>query len=371
MGRLSKVFARNADGPNWPRGVAVLDVMLVPLIVFWAIGHEQYLLSALFGVVYAGVADPGGAFGRRVRNIAVFGLVGAGLTALAFGIGAQPWGWLVLVLFAVTLAAGLGVAFGVRRFAVALLLNSWFVIALSMAFNLHHHTRVTDHTWAQTASWAAGSALWIAVVCLGRLIQGRAERPQPIAEVPGDTSRRRLTAPAVVFALIRAVAIAGSAALAFGLDLSHGLWLPIATLVAVKPSLQQTALVSVQRVVGAVIGAVAALLLLLVPASEHGLRLFAVTRGLETVALVILMHGVAMRFWNYAFYTAAIAAGVLVLVDLPQPSHYSAEGYRVLWTLCGVAIGLLTMLLAGLVAKRRTAPGGPVGDPRAAGTPSA
>jgi hypothetical protein len=74
--------------------------------------------------------------------------------------------------------------------------------------------------------------------------------------------------------------------------------------------------------------------------------------GLEVVALVLLMHGAATRFWNYALYCAAIAAGVLILVDLPQPSDYAAEGYRVLWTVCGAGIGLLVMLLAGLLAKR-------------------
>jgi hypothetical protein len=31
--------------------------------------------------------------------------------------------------------------------------------------------------------------------------------------------------------------------------------------------------------------------------------------GLEVVALVLLMHGVTIRFWNYAVYTGAIAAG--------------------------------------------------------------
>jgi hypothetical protein len=66
---------------------------------------------------------------------------------------------------------------------------------------------------------------------------------------------------------------------------------------------------------------------------------------------VLLMHGVGIRFLNYALYSAAIAAGVLVLVDLPQPSHYSAEGYRVLWTVCGAGIGLLVMLLGALVGK--------------------
>ena len=43
----------------------VLDVLLVPLLVFWAIGHEEYLLSAIFGVVLAALADPGRAITRR------------------------------------------------------------------------------------------------------------------------------------------------------------------------------------------------------------------------------------------------------------------------------------------------------------------
>jgi hypothetical protein len=59
-----------------------------------------------------------------------------------------------------------------------------------------------------------------------------------------------------------------------------------------KPSLQQTTLVGAQRLVGAMIGAAAAVLLL-IPASEH-------------------------------------------VLDVPQPANYGAEGDRVIWTLCGV-----------------------------------
>jgi len=44
-----------------------LDVMLVPLVVFWAIGHEEYLLSAIFGVVFTALADPGAATGTACR----------------------------------------------------------------------------------------------------------------------------------------------------------------------------------------------------------------------------------------------------------------------------------------------------------------
>jgi len=128
--------------------------------------------------------------------------------------------------------------------------------------------------------------------------------------------------------------------------------MPIAAIVAMKASLDQTSLVAVQRLAGALFGAVAAALLLLIPTSEHGLRLVTIDLGLQVVALVILINGVAIRFWNYALYCGAIAAGVLILIDLPQPSDYAAEGYRVLWTLCGVGIGVLVMFLAGLLARR-------------------
>ena len=89
----------------------------------------------------------------------------------------------------------------------------------------------------------------------------------------------------------------------------RGYWIPIATIVAMKPSLQQTTLVAVERLAGALIGAAAALLLLLIPANEHGLKLLSITDGLEVVALVLFMHGAVIRLWNYALYSGAIAAG--------------------------------------------------------------
>jgi uncharacterized membrane protein YccC len=153
-------------------------------------------------------------------------------------------------------------------------------------------------------------------------------------------------------------------ALAFGLDLSHGYWMPIAAIVVMKASLDQTTVVAVQRLAGALFGAVATALVLLIPTGEHGLRLVTVTIGLQVVAFVILINGVGIRFWNYALYCGAIAAGVLILIDLPQPSDYAAEGYRVLWTLCGVGIGVLVMFLAGLLARRTAkAPPQPAAQP--------
>src|SRR5215469_4116477 len=207
---LSKVFELTPAGLHWPRAVLFLDVALVPLVVFWAIGYEQYLLTALFGAVLAWQADPGGGYRQRASRIAIFALIGAGLTALGFGIGGDAWGWLVLAAFAVTLVSGLSVMFGVRRFAMATLLNLWFVISLGIAFSFHHHVHITSYTWAQVLAWTGGSALWIAVTFFEWLIRGRRDRPQPIAEVPGDTSRRKLTQPVIAFAIIRSLVISGT-----------------------------------------------------------------------------------------------------------------------------------------------------------------
>jgi hypothetical protein len=138
------VFAFNPAGLNWPRAVMVLDVVLVPLVVFWAIGHQEYLLSAIFGVVFTALADPGGSYGYRVSHTAVFGLIGAGLTALGFGIGGDAWGWLVLAAGVVTLVAGLAMMFGVHRFVTAYLVNVWFIIALVLAAELHKHAHITS-----------------------------------------------------------------------------------------------------------------------------------------------------------------------------------------------------------------------------------
>ncbi|MFG2270258.1 FUSC family protein [Streptomyces chartreusis] len=356
MSWLSKVFELNPAGLNWPRAVAVLDVGLVPMFVFWVIGHEEYLLSALFGLLFAALSDPGGSYGSRAGHIAGFALIGAGVTALGFGIGADAWGWLVLASFLITLAAGLTAAFGAHRFVNALLLNIWFIVTIGFEFSLHKASHITSYTWAQVLAWTGGAALWIVVTFLWWLVRGRVDQGQPFSELPGDTSRKKLTSPLILFAVIRAVVIAGTVALAFGLDLSHGSWIPIAAIIAMKPSLEQAALVSTQRLAGALIGAVVAALLLWVPASEQGLKLFATQRGLEVVALVLFMHGAGIRFWNYALYSAAIAAGVLILMDLPQPSDDTAEGYRVLWTLCGVGISLVVMLLVGLLTKRSRRP---------------
>ena len=137
MSFVSQVFALNPQGLNWARGVFFVDVALVPYVVLVAVGEQQYFLSAVFAVLFAGVSDPGGSFGYRALRLAVFGLVGAAVTAVGFGIATSGWGWLVLAVFVVTLVSGLAVKFGLHSSCVAMLLNTWFVVALVLGSDQH------------------------------------------------------------------------------------------------------------------------------------------------------------------------------------------------------------------------------------------
>ena len=73
---------------------------------------------------------------------------------------------------------------------------------------------------------------------------------------------------------------------------------------------------------------------------------------LEVAVIVILTLGLAIHGVNYALYTAAIAAGVLIAIDLPHPTKFTNEALRVLYTFLGVGLAVLVMLLATQLGKR-------------------
>ncbi len=347
MGHYSKVFAVNRDGFSPTGGIAIGGVLLTIWLAISQLNEQKYLITVVFAVLMTTLSDPGGSFGRRARAMSVFGIAGALITALAFFIGTQGSGFVVLALFVVTLLAGLAVKFGLHRFTAAMLLNVWFVLAVGLPISYraaHIHTT----SWDQALAWVIGSAVWITLMGVVWLLKGRKWTPAPIIDVPGEPGAPvALTRTIVLFAGIRALALAGSAAIAFGLHQPNADWMVIATLIAMKPSLEQSRLVGLQRVAGAAIGAVVAIPILLVVHDKV---------ALEAIIILLAAVGASLHGVNYAYYTAAIASAALVAADIPHPTDYAAEGRRVLFTFIGVGIGVLVMFVADRLQKYHAAP---------------
>ena len=353
MTQLAEVFKINRQGFSLRRGV-IFAVVLGLLIVVGVLPDERrYFLTAIFGALIVAVSDPGGKHGPRVAKMAVVAVAGALLTALGFGIGGGPWGWVVLAAFVATLLGGLAVTYGLHRFVAAYLLNVWFIIALGLptllSFSLPGLFKsglLHTEPWQQALAWLTGSALWIAYTFIVWLVRGRVAQPQPVAEIPGDISPRPLTRPIILFAVIRAAALSIAVAISFGLHLPNAYWMPMATIIAMKPSLQQSALIAEQRIAGTVVGAAVAALVLLAVDNRTALEVIVVV----LVALAASIHGV-----NYAWYTAAMAGAILIAADVPHPSDLADEGRRILFTFAGVGIAVIVMFLADLLQKHSAA----------------
>ncbi len=353
MSQLKKVFEVNWQGFNLRRG-AVLAVVLGLLLIVGVLPDERrYFLSAIFGALFLAIGDPGGDYGPRVRAMALMAGAGALLTAVGFGIGGGPWEFVVLAAFVVTSLGGLAVTYGLHRFVAAYLLNIWFIIALGLptllSFGLpraFHSGLIHTEPWKQALAWLTGSALWVAYTFIMWLARGRVTAPQPVAEIPGDISPRPLSRPLVLFAVIRAVAVSSAVAIAFGLQLPNAYWMPFAVIIAIKPDLQQSTFIAVQRVAGTILGAgVAALILLAVDNRT----------ALEVIIVVLFAVAASIRFVNYAWYTAAMAAALLTAMDVPHPSSLADEGRRILFTFAGVGIAVIVMFLADRLKTRAAA----------------
>jgi Fusaric acid resistance protein-like len=343
--QLAKVFALNTRGLEVPRAVALTGILLVTLVVITSLHQkDRYFLSVAFGMLFVTLSDPGGDVLLRLRRMVVVGVVGAALTALGFGVGGDAWGYVVLATIVVTVAAGLAINFGLQAFVAGILLNVWFLIALSAVAGLP--SRVSPAPWNQTLAWLIGAAIAIGLMLAVWLVRGMGSQPSPLPEIPTDLPPIKLSGPIVVFVLIRAVAVSAGVGIAFGLSVSNADWMPVATLVAMKPNLEQSTFRGAQRLVGAALGAGIASLLLVTVTSHH---------ALEELIIVVMGVAIAIHSVNYTFYAAGIAAAALMALDLPHPTNLDAEGRRIFFTFVGVAIAVVVMLLAKVVQDRAAA----------------
>jgi len=339
----ANVFAMKTKGVNVPRGVAVAGLALLTLVVTSALHQQRYFLSVAFGLLFVTLSDPGGKYLPRLSRTAAVGLIGALLTVAGYALGGEAWGFVVLAVFVITVLSGLAINIDLYALVAGTLLNVWFLITLSAAAG--QPAGVSTHPWNQALAWLIGAATAIALMTAWWLARDESRRRRsPLPEIPDDLPPVKLSRPIVLFVLIRAIAVSGANAIAFGLQLTDADWMPLATLVAMKPTLQQSTLRGTQRLAGTALGAAIAAVLLVTVTSP---------RALEEIIIALMGVGVSIYAVNYALYTAAIAGAVLIALDLPHPSNLAAEGRRIFYTFAGIAIAIVVMFLATLLQKRK------------------
>ncbi|MFB7892420.1 FUSC family protein [Microbacterium sp. NPDC056044] len=339
--KLSEVFGFDRSKLNWPLGLTVAVAIFVPLVLLALVGQDVYWLSVSFGVLFVGLGDPGGRLATRAAYAAVFGVIGAVVTAWGIAVGSAGWVLVTLSTVVITLATGLVIRFGVRRFVTGSLLTAWFLIAISLPPGFGA-AGITLNPWLQALAWLAGAAAWFVLSSIVTVMRRRPERDPLVAELPTDTKGGALTKPVVAYSVLRTLAVSGAVAIAFGFQLPYADWMPLAAQVAMKPDARQSRLAATQRVVGTALGAVIAIVFLLTVDQTY---------VLAGVMVLLALVGGAFRTANYALYTTGIAGTALIALDISDPTNLADEGLRILFTLIGVGIAIGVMALAAVIAR--------------------
>jgi hypothetical protein len=321
-------------------GLVMAAVLYVPLLLFKAAGHEGLWLSFSYGIIVPMACDylVSDAFTTRMRWSAVIVLVGALLTALGYVLGGASWPLVALAVFVSTLLGLLIAANGQRMAVAGVMLNIWFLIALSVTSALHQSPA---QTWPlagpQALAWLAGGVLWLVGAWVVWMVQ-RARARQPVPDTaPQNAAVARLSRPQVSYAVLAAVAVALATAVAWGFGLPNADWMPVATIIAIKPSLEASTYVGGQRVAGTLVGAILATILLY---TVHDRTL------LEVLLVAAVALGNAAHDMNYALYCVGITTNILIWLGLPHPASVTDTWQRVAWTLIGAGIAVAVMLLA-------------------------
>jgi Fusaric acid resistance protein-like len=313
--------------------------LFLPLLVLKWLGHEELWLSFAFGAIYTRatyIAVDDGAASSRRWSIG-FVLVGTVLTALAYLLGGANWIVVVLAVFVNTFLSYLPSAYSPHGATGGVLLNFWFLIALSTTSALG---KPPSETWPlagpQALAWLTGGAFWMVFALVWRaLFDWRPESYHPAPDQ--NLSAGRISRPLVSFAGYAALAVASATAVAWGFHVPDADWMPLGALVAMKPKFDASVYIAGQRVAGALIGAILAALLLTLVSD----------RTILLVLIVVFVGiGNAVHDANYALFYACISTEVLISLGLPHPGDLAENWARVAWTLVGVGIAISVTFVA-------------------------
>lgn len=152
----------------------------------------------------------------------------------------------------------------------------------------------------------------------------------PVAEIRNNLSFR---SNSFRHALRLGVATALASLLASAVHLVRGYWIPMTVVLVLKPNFGGTLERSVQRITGTILGALIAAVLLLLLKSQ-----WLLLAALAPLAFASF----ALRNRNYGLFALAITPTIMLMLDLARPVTVADSFLRILYTIIGSLLALLS-----------------------------
>ena len=335
------LFEFKSDGVHWGLGVRVLVALLAPLIVMDPLGLTQYWGSLSFGVLFVALSDMftlKAPIGYRLQRLGIITLLGALLTALGLVLGLN-WELAVLGTFVITLLCGASLAWGKPAAFGAYLLNIWFIASLSFKGG-------TAQALPQGLAWLVGGALYMLLV-LVRFKRQSSSAEAPPATAPSLSPKSlfetyfalfRFSNPKFRYVLLKALAVTVGAAIGFGFGFGilYGRWIPIYTLVILQPDYEQTIDLFALRMLGTILAAALASVLLVGVHNQYILAL---------IVVVFAFIAASMHEANMLIYIFFNTTTLLLLLDFSTPGSLTDVWARMLNVFIGALIAVVVVFL--------------------------
>jgi Fusaric acid resistance protein-like len=335
----AKLFEIKTDRVNWGSGLRVVVALFVPLIVLGVLGLTQYWPNVSFGALFVGISDIltlKAPIGYRMRRLGIITLAGALLTVLGLVMGVN-WELAVLGTFVITLLCGATLAWGKPAAFAAYLINIWFAVSLSFQGG-------TVKALPLALGWLIGGAFYMLVALVrferqsspSEPAQGTAPSQSPKSLFATYFALFRFTSPQFRFVLLKALAVTVGTAIGLGFGLPYAHWIPVYTLVVLQPDYEQTLNIFMQRLIGTILAAALAAVLLVSVQNQYLLAL---------IVVVVLFIAMAMHEANMLIYIFFSTVGILLLLDFSTPGSLTDVWARMLNVFIGALISLVVVYL--------------------------
>ena len=330
--------------------------MLLPLLVLEVLGRNHVgsnaAVGTLLGVLFVAFCDLGPSLRIRAWAMAAGATLGALLMELGSAIGGSWW-VVVPTLALATFLSGVLSVYGPVVAQVGVILTIVFAVALGR-----------DGGPASAVPAALGfifGGTFFPLLVFVSFLPGMLPHPigqaskaarvplPPTVPRPGSIRRSSL----VRFAALRATGVALIAGLAWGAGIPYPQWAPVVVIGSVRPNQMAALRLTTQRVIGTILGAGLADLVL---AWVHD----------PSVLAGLAVGGVFMAFTvkdvNHTFFIFFLTVLTLLLVNIPAPGPTHAA-LRVVTTLIGAAAALGVSWLSAWIEEHSSAAASPPESP--------